>query len=96
MIDFITHRRRFDTVDWPSLFAHFEAQGGGIEAVTKLDPGEMVSSIVRYMSKQGIPDVDGSHVFTHYPLWAFTEGRNRLYEAVEFAFINRGSSKTSW
>jgi hypothetical protein len=42
------------------------------------------------MTAQGIPYVDGSYVFTHYPLWAFSEGRNRLYEAVEFAFINRG------
>ncbi|HVA15078.1 MAG TPA: 6-hydroxymethylpterin diphosphokinase MptE-like protein [Stellaceae bacterium] len=86
--DFIAHS--FQTVDWPSLFAHFEAQGGGIEIVTKLDPGEMVSGIVRSMTAQGIPYVDGSYVFTHYPLWAFAEARNRLYEAVEFAFINRG------
>lgn len=86
--DFIAHS--FHTVDWPSLFAHFEGQGGGIEIVTKLDPGEMVSGIVRYMTAKGIPYVDGSYVFTHYPLWAFAEGRNRLYEAVEFAFINRG------
>lgn len=86
--DFIAHS--LHTVDWPSLFAHFERQGGGVEIVTALDPGEMVSAIVRYMSDQGIPYVDGSFVFTHYPLWAFTEGRNRLYEAVEFAFINRG------
>lgn len=86
--DFIAHS--FHTVDWASLFAHFEGQGGGIEIVTKLDPGEMVSGIVRYMTTQGIPYVDGSYVFTHYPLWAFSEGRNRLYEAVEFAFINRG------
>jgi hypothetical protein len=42
------------------------------------------------MTAKGIPYVDGSYVFTHYPLWAFSEGRNRLYEAVEFAFINRG------
>lgn len=86
--DFIAHS--FHTVDWASLFAHFEGQGGGVEIVTKLDPGEMVSGIVRYMTAQGIPYVDGSYVFTHYPLWAFAEGRNRLYEAVEFAFINRG------
>jgi hypothetical protein len=42
------------------------------------------------MNDHGIPYVDGSYVFTHYPFWAFTEARNRLYEAVEFAFINRG------
>ena len=86
--DFIAHS--FHTVDWPSLFAHFEKQGGGIEIVTKLDPGEMISGIVRYMTAQGIPYVDGTYVFTHYPFWAFAEARNRLYEAVEFAFINRG------
>jgi len=86
--DFIAHS--FHTVDWLSLFSHFEKQGGGIEIVTHLDPGEMVSGVVRYMTDQGIPYVDGTYVFTHYPLWAFAEARNRLYEAVEFAFINRG------
>jgi hypothetical protein len=86
--DFIAHS--FRTVDWPALFAHFERQGGGVEIVTQLDPGKMVSGVVRYMNDQGIPYVDGTYVFTHYPLWAFAEARNRLYEAVEFAFINRG------
>lgn len=86
--DFIAHS--FHTVDWAELFAHFESQGGGVQVITKLDPGEMVSGIVRYMTDQGICYVDGSYVFTHYPLWAFAESRNRLYEAVEFAFINRG------
>ncbi|HEY3917804.1 MAG TPA: 6-hydroxymethylpterin diphosphokinase MptE-like protein [Stellaceae bacterium] len=86
--DFIAHS--FHTVDWAGLFAHFTRQGGGVEIVTKLDPGEMVSGIVRYMTAQGICYVDGSHVFTHYPFWAFAESRNRLYAAVEFAFINRG------
>ncbi len=88
IVDFIAHS--FHTVDWPGLFAHFEGQGGGIEIVTALDPGEMVSGIVGYMNREGIPYVDGSYVFTHYPFWAFAEARNRLYEAVEFAFINRG------
>ena len=86
--DFIAHS--FHTVDWPALFAHFEGQGGGVQIVTHLDPGEIVSAVVRYMSDKGIPYVDGTYVFTHYPLWAFAEARNRLYEAVEFAFINRG------
>jgi hypothetical protein len=86
--DFIAHS--FHTVDWSSLFAHFEKQGGGVQIVTDLDPGEMVGGVVRYMNDQGIPYVDGSYIFTHYPLWAFAEARNRLYEAVEFAFINRG------
>ncbi|HWE75320.1 MAG TPA: 6-hydroxymethylpterin diphosphokinase MptE-like protein [Stellaceae bacterium] len=86
--DFIAHS--FHTVDWPALFAHFEKRGGGVQIVTELDPGKMVSGVVRYMNDQGIPYVDGSYVFTHYPLWAFAEARNRLYEAVEFAFINRG------
>jgi len=86
--DFIAHS--FHTIDWPALFAHFEEQGGGVEIVTHLDPGEMVTGVVGYMNRQGIPYVDGSYVFTHYPLWAFAEARNRLHEAGEFAFINRG------
>jgi hypothetical protein len=88
MIDFIAHS--FHTVDWTEIFAHFEGQGGGVHVVTELDPGKMSSAIVGFMADQGIPYVDGSHIFTHYPFWAFAEGRNRLYEGVKFAFINRG------
>ncbi len=88
MVDFIAHS--FQTVDWADLLGRVEKDGGSVHVITETDPAKMVSAIVRFMSAKGIPYVDGSHVFTHYPFWAFAEGRARLYEAVEFAFINRG------
>jgi hypothetical protein len=88
MLEFIAHS--FATLDWSALFTELEERGGGVEIVTENNPALMVSAIVRYMSARGIPYADGSYVFTHYPFWAFTEGRTRLYEAVEFAFLNRG------
>jgi hypothetical protein len=88
LLEFFAHS--FLVVDWAALIALFDKRGGGIRIVTDLDPGHMVTGIVRYIKQGGIPYADGAWVFTHYPSWSFTEARKRLYEAVEFAFVNRG------
>ena len=88
LVEFFQHS--FATVDWEKLLDEFVARGGGVSIVSEIDPGAMVKEIVRLMALQGIPYADGSWLFTHYPLWAFGEARKRLYEALEFAFINRG------
>jgi hypothetical protein len=88
LVEFFQHS--FATVDWQELFDEFAARGGGVQIVSEIDPGAMVKEIVGLMADQGIPYADGSWIFTHYPLWAFSEARKRLYEALEFAFINRG------
>ncbi len=85
---FFEHSLR--VVDWPKLVALFEQRGGGVHVVTEIDPGAIAASVVRAMGAHGIAFADGSWIFTHYPLWAFTEARKRLHEAIEFAFINRG------
>ncbi len=77
-------------VDWPKLVALFQERGGGIHLITEIDPGAIAASVVRAMGAHGIAFADGSWIFTHYPLWAFSEARKRLHEAIEFAFINRG------
>jgi hypothetical protein len=88
LIEFFSHS--FHVVDWQELIESFEARGGSVFIVTDLDPGRMKDSIMRFFGMQGIPYADGSWVFTHYPLWSFKEARKGLYEALEFAFINRG------
>jgi len=88
LVEFIEHS--FHVVDWVKLDERLESNGGGICIVPEMDPGRMISAIVDFMNRKGIPYTDGSWIFTHYPLWAFDEARNRLHEAVEFAFINRG------
>jgi len=87
-IEFFAHS--FQSVDWRALVATFEHRGGSVHVVTELDPAAMVAAIIRFMAANGIAFADGSWVFTHYPLWAFTEARKRLHEAVELAFVNRG------
>jgi len=86
--DFFAHS--LETVDWGALLATFERRGGAVQVITELDPSAMVGEIIRFMAEQGIAFADGSWVFTHYPHWAFAEARQRLHEALEFAFINRG------
>jgi len=88
LVDFFAHASH--VVDWQALVATFEARGGGVQIITDLDPTAMTAAITGVMSEHGIPFADGSWVFTHYPLWAFAEARQRLHEALEFAFINRG------
>lgn len=88
LLEFFDHS--FHVVDWAALIDRFDRRGGGICIVTEQDPRRMVTEIVRFIRKGGMPYVDGAWVFTHYPAWAFTEARKRLYEAVEFAFVNRG------
>jgi hypothetical protein len=87
-IEFFQHS--FGVVDWARLVEKFEARGGALYIATEIDPGRLVHEIASFMTAHGIPYSDGSWVFTHYPLWAFTEARKRLFEALEFAFINRG------
>lgn len=80
----------FHVVDWSALLEGFKSRGGAVHIVTESDPGRIVSAIAGFISSKGIPYADGSWVFTHYPFWAFTEARDKLHEAVEFNFINRG------
>ena len=80
----------FDSVDWGDLLDRYKARGGDIFVIAETDPQRIVAAIATYMSKFGIPYADGSWVFTHYSFWSFAEARNRLHEAVEFSFTNRG------
>lgn len=86
--EFISHT--FETVDWAKLCEDLESRGGGVHIVCENDPRAMVTQIIRFMTRRGIPYVDGSWVFTHLPLWSYQEARHRLYEGIEYAFVNRG------
>lgn len=88
MAGFFEHS--FRAVDWPRLVGDFEARGGDVHIITDIDPSTIATNVVRFMDAQGIAFADGAWVFTHYPLWAFTEARKRLHEGVEFSFVNRG------
>lgn len=79
-----------EVVDWAKLIDAFEDRGGSVHFVTDTDPDRIVSGIGNVVLSKGVPYTDGSWVFTHYPFWAFDAARDRLHEAMEFAFINRG------
>lgn len=80
----------FAVVDWEKLFADYERKGGEVRFITEADPHLTVAAIAGVVTAKGIPYADGSWVYTHYPFWSFAEARNRLHEALEFSFINRG------
>jgi hypothetical protein len=87
-LEFIGHS--FETIDWEGILDRVEAAGGGVDVLTELDPGRMVSAIMGRVAARGTPYLDGTWVCTHYPLWAFAEARKRLHGAAEFAYVNRG------
>lgn len=88
LIEFFEHS--FHVVDWEALVDNFKSKGGSVHIFTEIDPRQIVTKISGVVSTKGVPYADGSWVFTHYPLWAFTEARDKLHEAMEFVFINRG------
>jgi len=86
--EFIGHS--FEAVDWHEILADAEAAGGGVHVITDLDPGRIVGAVMREIARHGTPYLDGTWVFTHYPIWAFAEAVKRMEGAAGFAYINRG------
>jgi hypothetical protein len=87
-VEFIGHS--FHAVDWRKIFAKIDERDGGIDFVTLLDPGRIVGAIMHHIARRGTPYLDGTWVFTHYPVWAFAEAGKRLHGAADFAYTNRG------
>jgi hypothetical protein len=87
-VEFIGHS--FQAVDWRSMIDGIEAAGGDVHIITELDPSRIISAVMHEIAQHGTPYLDGSWVFTHYPVWAFAESVKRLHGACEFAYINRG------
>jgi flagellin glycosyltransferase Maf-like protein/6-hydroxymethylpterin diphosphokinase MptE-like protein len=87
-VEFIGHS--FEAVDWHGMFEEVEAGGGSVEVVTGLDPGRIVGSVMQAIMRCGTSYLDGTWVYTHYPIWAFSEAAKRMHGAASFAYINRG------
>jgi flagellin glycosyltransferase Maf-like protein/6-hydroxymethylpterin diphosphokinase MptE-like protein len=88
VVEFIAHS--FHTVDWQRIFNMIDDAGGALQFFTHLDPGQVVGAIMNEVGVRGTPYLDGTWVFTHYPLWTFAEAGKRLHGAAEYAYVNRG------
>ncbi|HEV2548492.1 MAG TPA: 6-hydroxymethylpterin diphosphokinase MptE-like protein, partial [Stellaceae bacterium] len=86
--EFINHS--FHAVDWGALLEAVDTAGGAVRVIADIDPGRIVSAIMHEVAVRGTPYLDGTWVFTHYPLWSFAEAGKRLHGAAEFAYVNRG------
>ena len=87
-VEFIGHS--FHAIDWQGMLERADQAGGAVHLITDLDPGRIVTSIMQEVAKRGTPYLDGTWVFTHYPVWSFAEAGKRLHGAAEFAYVNRG------
>jgi hypothetical protein len=83
-------RHSFAAVDWHEMLDEVEAASGSVHVITELDPSRMVNLIMYEIMRRGTPYLDGTWVFTHYPIWAFAEAAKRMHGAASFAYINRG------
>jgi hypothetical protein len=79
-----------DIVDWSEIAALLDERQGELHFVTELDPAQMVAGISRCINRYGASYIDGSWVFTHYPLWAFVEGRQRFLADADNMFAQCG------
>ncbi|MEI8395107.1 MAG: 6-hydroxymethylpterin diphosphokinase MptE-like protein [Rhodospirillaceae bacterium] len=86
--DFLRHS--LHTVDWAALFEQVEARGCKITLSLESKPDRIVKAIQTVFSAEGLPFIDGTYVFMHYPAWELLEARDRLARMVETAFVSRG------
>jgi Glycosyltransferase Maf N-terminal domain/Protein of unknown function DUF115 len=79
-----------EIVDWREVADVLDERQGKLHFVTELDPAQMVAAISRCINRHGASYIDGSWVFTHYPLWAFVEGRQRFLADADNMFAQCG------
>jgi len=77
-------------IDWSEIAALLGEREGKAHLVTELDPVAMARGISRCIREHGASYIDGSWVFTHYPLWAFAEARDRLLADADNMFAQCG------
>jgi hypothetical protein len=86
--DFLRHS--LTTLDWAALLETAEEQGCRFTVSLANTPDGIVQDIQAMFSAEGIPFIDGSYVFLHYPAWELFQARDRLAETVETLFASRG------
>lgn len=79
-----------DIIDWSEIAGLLDERQGTLHVVTELDPVQMANGIARCIRRHGASYIDGSWVFTHYPLWAFAEARQRLLVDADNMFAQCG------
>ena len=86
--DFLRHA--LGTVDWAALLSRAEERGCKFTVSLAHKPDKIVEDIQKMFMAEGIPFIDGTYVFMHYPAWEMMEARDRLAQAVETMFVSRG------
>ena len=86
--DFLRHS--LGTVDWAALLDAAEERGCRFTVSLSNSPEQIIQDIQGMFSAEGIPFIDGSYVFLHYPAWELFQTRDRLSETVETLFASRG------
>ena len=86
--DFLCHS--LATLEWAALLEQAESRGCKFTVSLANQPDDIVSTIQSVFSTEGVPFIDGTYVFLHYPAWELFQARDRLAQAVETLFVSRG------
>lgn len=86
--DFLRHS--LATIDWAALLEQAEQRGCKFTVSLAKQPDDIVGAIQAMFSAEGVPFIDGTYVFLHYPAWELFQARDRLAHAVETLFVSRG------
>jgi len=84
-------RQSLATVDWEQLLGAAEARGTRFSLSLEDRPDHLCEAIEDALSAEGAPFIDGTFVFSHYPLRILQEARDRLARQSQIKFLSRGS-----
>jgi hypothetical protein len=86
--EFVAHS--LAAVDWQALLAEAAAEGRTVHLICERDVNAVMRDITRIVYDVGVPMIDGSFVFLHYPAWELQAVQQRLWQFVDRAFISKG------
>lgn len=88
VVEFLRHS--LHAVDWDKLIRDCDERGTTIRFVCRPTPERMNSAIIELIEEYGTAYVDGSYLYTHYPLWSLQEARRRLITQIPLYTMVRG------
>lgn len=86
--EFLLHS--LHTVDWGAIQEHCARSGRTLHLTLAPDAEGMSAAIGRVLESHNPTRLDGTYIFTHYPLWELSETRRRIINEMPRRMIAMG------
>lgn len=86
--EFLAHSLR--VIDWEKLVSDCDDRNTTIQVFCEQSAEQMTSVVCSTLQKRGIPYLDGSYIYVHYPLWTLMEAKRRLINQLPLEIVSRG------